>query len=76
MTEVVTVMTGVTRPSVGASVAGATSPVATAPAWTRGGDVTDTETAPGARMRPGVGSISARTGRSSVSGEWSADQRE
>ena len=76
VTEVVTVMTGVTRPSVGASVAAATSPVVTAPAWTLGADVTDTGTAPGARMRPGVGSIGARTGRSSVSGERSTQQGE
>ena len=62
VTEVVTVMTGVMRPSAGESVAWATSPVVMALVLTRGGDVTDTETAPGARTRPGAGSISARTG--------------
>lgn len=62
VTEVVTVMTGVMRPSAGESVAWATSHVEMAPVLTRGGDVTDTETAPGARTRLGAGSISARTG--------------
>ena len=69
MTEVVTVVTGVTRPSAEASVTRATWPVVTGPVWTPGGGVTDTGTVTGARTRPGAWSISARTGRSSASGE-------
>ena len=69
VTEVVTAVTGVTRPSAGVSVAGATSPVVTGPVWTPGAGVTDTGTVTGAGTRPGVWSISARTGRSSASGE-------